>query len=390
MTFNNKTNAVGHNRFLNQIEKSAKLTSVVQRIKDLEHLRNSGELSATLSSINPSVSALEKAMENEGGLKKVLEGQKKIREQLFSLSKGIIGMETVNATYGLPASLTVLGDIQKTITMQKNLALEALSNSYPEIGKNHDAIFTAINQNLGRNLMRALGLENLEILQKNNLNYESKLQMDSIVSKIMLGAKNSEVIKHLNFGVISKSTLEVNEPRSSYYSDPDDQDSISTNEEDYKLFNTIDKTADPTAIMLLISKLSPSAQDFFKLFIVFIFSQIVNFANGVGSNIAAPKIQEYMNLAGDKSEKEKSKEIRKLPFGEFSLLLQSNRFVTATTLNLYVNPNSKSSVISSLKFGQVVTVISVQKDWTEISYEYGDGEVISGWVFTRYLEKFRR
>jgi NADPH-dependent 7-cyano-7-deazaguanine reductase QueF len=43
-----------------------------------------------------------------------------------------------------------------------------------------------------------------------------------------------------------------------------------------------------------------------------------------------------------------------------------------------------------MRFGQVVTVISVKPDWTEISYEYGDGQIVTGWVFTRYLAKFRR
>jgi hypothetical protein len=40
--------------------------------------------------------------------------------------------------------------------------------------------------------------------------------------------------------------------------------------------------------------------------------------------------------------------------------------------------------------GQVVTVLSKNKNWIEIMYEYDNGEIMHGWVFTRYTTKFVR
>ena len=119
-------------------------------------------------------------------------------------------------------------------------------------------------------------------------------------------------------------------------------------------------------------------------------SVVVPFMVSVSANLAMPHIEEYLKQSPAVAPREQVKQIKKLSMGELGNALRDCRFVTASTLHLRSTPNSRAKSVDTLQFGQVVTVISTKADWTEVSYEYGDGELVSGWVFTRYLAKFRR
>jgi len=44
-----------------------------------------------------------------------------------------------------------------------------------------------------------------------------------------------------------------------------------------------------------------------------------------------------------------------------------------------------------LEFGQIVKVLHKSRKWTLIEYENDEDEVIiQGWVFSRYVKKFKR
>ena len=71
-------------------------------------------------------------------------------------------------------------------------------------------------------------------------------------------------------------------------------------------------------------------------------------------------------------------------------LLFDYRFVSADVLNVRSENNRKSMIVGKLYFGQIVNMIQKKKDWTLVEWQDNDGEVtIRGWVFTRYLKKFR-
>jgi hypothetical protein len=114
------------------------------------------------------------------------------------------------------------------------------------------------------------------------------------------------------------------------------------------------------------------------------------FVVSVSANLAMPYIEGYIKQSPAAAPREQVKGIKKLSMGELGTALRDCRFVTVPTLHLRGTPNSRAKSVDTLQFGQVVTVISTKADWTEISYEYGDGELVRGWVFTRYLAKFRR
>ncbi|AWY00455.1 hypothetical protein A8139_10920 [Marinomonas primoryensis] len=71
-------------------------------------------------------------------------------------------------------------------------------------------------------------------------------------------------------------------------------------------------------------------------------------------------------------------------------VLSSLRYISADTLNVRASGSVKSETIGYLRFSSTVFVIEKQKSWTLI--EWNDPETdaqITGWVFSRYLAKFR-
>jgi hypothetical protein len=122
----------------------------------------------------------------------------------------------------------------------------------------------------------------------------------------------------------------------------------------------------------------------------FLMYVVLPFTVSISANLAMPYVEQCLKHSTSVAPREQIKEIKKLSMGELGVGLRDCRFVTASTLILRATPNSRAKQIDTMRFGQVVTVISAKPDWTEISYEYGDGQFVTGWVFTRYLAKFRR
>lgn len=116
---------------------------------------------------------------------------------------------------------------------------------------------------------------------------------------------------------------------------------------------------------------------------------IMGTATEVLGNLITPRIEAYLDGTTASTQREKAKDIKKLSFSELGMELRSYRFITASTLALRAKPNSKAAILGEMRFGQVVGVLSTDRDWTEVVYHYGDGEIITGWVFTRYTAKFR-
>jgi uncharacterized protein YgiM (DUF1202 family) len=70
------------------------------------------------------------------------------------------------------------------------------------------------------------------------------------------------------------------------------------------------------------------------------------------------------------------------------LCQQQARRVTVNNLKVYKEPNKRARVNGTLPKGQVVHVIIKDRNWCHIT-TLVDGEVLSGWVFTRYIEKIQ-
>jgi hypothetical protein len=71
-------------------------------------------------------------------------------------------------------------------------------------------------------------------------------------------------------------------------------------------------------------------------------------------------------------------------------ILVSFRFVTSKYLNVRSSGEIKSRVIGVLYFGQVVQLIKKGRHWSLVLWRNEEEDLsIQGWVFSRYLEKFK-
>ena len=71
-------------------------------------------------------------------------------------------------------------------------------------------------------------------------------------------------------------------------------------------------------------------------------------------------------------------------------ILSSLRYVSADTLSVRASASVKSKAIGYLRFSSAVLIIEKQKSWTLIEWNDPDTDAqITGWVFSRYLTKFR-
>lgn len=71
-------------------------------------------------------------------------------------------------------------------------------------------------------------------------------------------------------------------------------------------------------------------------------------------------------------------------------IFQNLRFVTADVLRVRSRDYQKSDLIGKLYLGDVVTIIRKKKHWTLMKWEDKENDLeIQGWVFSRYLRKFR-
>ena len=65
--------------------------------------------------------------------------------------------------------------------------------------------------------------------------------------------------------------------------------------------------------------------------------------------------------------------------------------MTASTLSVRGGPSNKSPILDEISFGQVAKLVKKGRKWSAIEYIDEDtGEVVTGWVFNRYLARFKK
>lgn len=129
-----------------------------------------------------------------------------------------------------------------------------------------------------------------------------------------------------------------------------------------------------------------------QLLIVFILHDIIlENINGVASNLISTRVERLLEDNPSISQREINKEIRNLPPSIDEDMIKNMRFVSRSNVYLREKPHSKSQIIDKVKQGQVVTLISKSKSWSEIRFSsQDDGMIIQGWIFNIYLDKFSK
>lgn len=93
--------------------------------------------------------------------------------------------------------------------------------------------------------------------------------------------------------------------------------------------------------------------------------------------------------------KNKSEVIQKISKSSIHLdieidYLKDKRFVSSEILALRETHRINSRIVGTLEFGDVARVIYKKRNWTMVEYyDEENNEIITGWVLTRYLKKFK-
>ena len=109
-------------------------------------------------------------------------------------------------------------------------------------------------------------------------------------------------------------------------------------------------------------------------------------------SIINPVADFYIKNALDVNERQLKKDIRKQVLSSMndSTPLDSYRFVSTKGLEVHIKPSGKSPLLGQLHFGQAVFLVEKDDAWSLVAWHDDEGRVeLQGWVFSRYLSKFR-
>ncbi|MGO1282378.1 MAG: SH3 domain-containing protein [Psychrobacter sp.] len=139
------------------------------------------------------------------------------------------------------------------------------------------------------------------------------------------------------------------------------------------LVNEIRKQKDPLSQRILICFIYP-----------LIIIVIASFLNPIVDH----NVKSYLN--SDKRALEKELKANANSVIDDRQLLLSLRYVSVDILNVRTSASTKSKPIGCLYFSSTVLIIEKRKNWTLIEWHDPEtGAEITGWVFSRYLAKFR-
>jgi len=123
-----------------------------------------------------------------------------------------------------------------------------------------------------------------------------------------------------------------------------------------------------------------------RIVLAYIILLIADVSVGVVSDKVKPLVSQYLFGKPAASNREVSNLSRSMP----DVYFENIRFVTVNNLYVRKTPNSRSELIDKLPRGEVVTLITKSESlsWSQIRYQNLDGEIMQGWVFSRYLQRF--
>ena len=119
----------------------------------------------------------------------------------------------------------------------------------------------------------------------------------------------------------------------------------------------------------------------------FLMNVILPQVNSISANLLTPLVENYLE-SNKKSDRQKIKDIKKIPLTLNDIDTTDLRFITGNNVRLRANPSTNAEIYDELVLGQIVTVLAKKRNWVEVMYEYEGGESMSGWVFTRHTAKF--
>lgn len=202
-------------------------------------------------------------------------------------------------------------------------------------------------------------------------------QMDHLLASF---AKASNLVMREHFALLAFFEVIDNSDLSSLDLGSIEHDVVS---EAVEQFNKADSYKSFTSAF---ENLSPQLK---KLF-VFVFLHIfLPLTISISANLLMPEVVSHLENHNLK-DREKIKAIKATPLNWNDVTTDGLRFISGNNVRLRAKPSIKSEALDELGLGQVVTVLSKERNWIEVNYTHENGVVMTGWVFTRYTAKFAR
>lgn len=123
------------------------------------------------------------------------------------------------------------------------------------------------------------------------------------------------------------------------------------------------------------------------LFLLQLFLPVIQ---NVIANLVTPYVQSYIESKAGFSQKVSMNYLKRIPEKAQVIDVTGLRFISGDNVRLRRSSSTSSEILDEMVLGQVVTILSKKRNWIEVMYEYDDGEVLTGWVFTRYTKRFHR
>lgn len=147
----------------------------------------------------------------------------------------------------------------------------------------------------------------------------------------------------------------------------------------------ISKTVDKESFLEAFRRVSPKIQNIIFFILLYV---VLDVFNSVSADLITSKIQELIQ-EDELTDKEKVRKIKKISAPTNAINALNVRFISAQNVNLRKGASRSSEIIALLDLGQIVTVISKKRNWIEVECEFEDREILRGWVFSRYTNRFK-
>ena len=119
---------------------------------------------------------------------------------------------------------------------------------------------------------------------------------------------------------------------------------------------------------------------------------LISLLCGIVLFLATPLMQTAQESITNIMVENKTKIIRQIEPEYQNLMLEENeqsqyRLVKNDKMMVRITNKKNSQSVGQVRFGTVAKVLYKNKSWSLIEYENDNEEIITGWVYTRYLEK---
>jgi len=142
-------------------------------------------------------------------------------------------------------------------------------------------------------------------------------------------------------------------------------------------------------VLVLVDAIQKTEQPFVQRALFQVLWPLILMLMGV---ILAPIADHYIKKRLSESPQESSKAVQTRAAQAVADLSQLTeyRYVSSQRLQVRENPRANSPAVATLQFGQAVRVVERGKDFTLVAWSSPDGSThIRGWVYSRYLKKFK-